>query len=265
MTTLQTAIWHERPEPADPFAVRSAECFGFDVYADVLGNASWADMLHLLFTGRPPAAPQRALLDDLAVALANPGPRDPSVHAAMSSGVSGSPAAATLMAALAAGAGQDGGGRDVFMAMLRWEQCGADLAAWETWLADPPTERDDVWPVMEHPPGFEPHGVQRRLPVEQTLARLVRHAPRGALAFLREHADALEAAAGRPISTAGVAAAAYADLGFSAAQGEMVHLMLRLPGAAAHALEQHELGFKRFPFPDITLLDDPERDRAEVC
>jgi citrate synthase len=28
----------------------------------------------------------------------------------------------------------------------------------------------------------------------------------------------------------------------------MLYLLLRLPGAAAHALEQKQLGFKRFPF-----------------
>ncbi len=46
----------------------------------------------------------------------------------------------------------------------------------------------------------------------------------------------------------GVAAAAFRDLGLNAEQGEMLYLLLRLPGAAAHALEQKQVGFKRFPF-----------------
>ena len=49
----------------------------------------------------------------LALALANPGPRDPMVHAAMCGGVGGSHAAASLIAALAVGAGQSGGAREV--------------------------------------------------------------------------------------------------------------------------------------------------------
>jgi citrate synthase len=56
-----------------------------------------------------------------------------------------------------------------------------------------------------------------------------------------------------------VAAAALSDLGFSAEQGDMLYLLLRLPGAAAHALEQVNYGFKRFPYPQIDLLDDPRR------
>ena len=46
----------------------------------------------------------------------------------------------------------------------------------------------------------------------------------------------------------GVAAATCRDLGLNAEQGEMLYLLLRLPGAAVHALEQARLGFKRFPF-----------------
>jgi len=55
----------------------------------------------------------------------------------------------------------------------------------------------------------------------------------------------------------GVAAAALSDLGFSPAEGEMLYLLLRLPGAAAHALEQQEQGYQRFPFYPVELLDDP--------
>ena len=46
----------------------------------------------------------------------------------------------------------------------------------------------------------------------------------------------------------GVAAAAFTDLAFDPQQGEMLFLLLRLPGAAAHALEQYELGWQEFPF-----------------
>jgi citrate synthase len=54
-----------------------------------------------------------------------------------------------------------------------------------------------------------------------------------------------------------VAAAAFADLGFTPAEGEMLFLLLRLPGAAAHALEQEGNGFRRFPFYSVELQDDP--------
>ena len=57
----------------------------------------------------------------------------------------------------------------------------------------------------------------------------------------------------------GVAAAALFDLGFTAEQAEMLFLLLRLPGAAAHALEQQALGWRKFPFigSRVELEDDP--------
>jgi citrate synthase len=69
---------------------------------------------------------------------------------------------------------------------------------------------------------------------------------------------ALEAACGHPLSMAGVAAAALADLGFTAQEGEMLFLLLRLPGAAAHALEQQGFGHKRFPFYRMELEEGPQ-------
>lgn len=259
---LQTAIWHEEPAPGDAFAVETARCHGYDVYGQLVGRAQWGEMVLLLLTGERPAAPRAALLNDLAVAVANPGPREASVHAAMSGGVSGSPAAAMLAAALAVGAGQGGGGRDVFLAMEGLERCGRDLQAWRRDLAAPPLAVDDVWPEPEHHPGFEPHAAQLATPVRQTLTVLAQHVPGGLVAWLGQHALELGAIVGAPVSMAGVAAAALLDLGLTPVQGEMLYLLLRLPGAAAHALEQAELGFKAFPFPEIELLDDPKERLA---
>ena len=43
-------------------------------------------------------------------------------------------------------------------------------------------------------------------------------------------------------------AAAFTDLCFSSDQGEFLYLFLRLPGAAAHALEQKYSGWRAYPF-----------------
>ncbi|WP_290642821.1 citryl-CoA lyase [Aquabacterium sp.] len=260
---IHTRIWQETPEDNDPFATRTAYCHGYDVYGQMLGHARWADMLHLMFTGQAPTVVQTHMLDTLAVALANPGPRDPMVHAAMCGGVGGSQAAASLMAALAVGAGQSGGARDVYLAMRAWAKCH-DQAQTE-WLATlahhaPLTSiaPDDAgWPEIEHPAGFAPHGVSTATIVLQTLESLGRISPGPCLPWLMMHRAELEAAAKLPLSMVGVAAAAFVDLGFNAAQGEMLHLLLRLPGAAAHALEQVAYGFKRFPYPEVDLEDDP--------
>ena len=254
---VRTRIWLEEPEPDNRFAARAAWCHGYDVYGEMVGRARWSEMIYLLFRGEAPSAAEAALLDALAVGLANAGPRDPAVHAAMCGAVGGSTAASCLMAALAVGAGHLGGAREVLLAMRTWQCCGMDLDAWQRQLAEPEPQLASVWPAAEHPSGFDPHGVSRTTIVSQVLARLAAAGAGPRLGWLIANAAPLERAARRPISMSGIAAAALADLGFTPEQGEMLYLLLRLPGAAAHALEQAEFGHKTFPFFGIELVDDP--------
>lgn len=256
--SIRTRIWREEPEPNNPFAARRAFCHGYDVFGEMLGQARWVEMLYLLFRGEAPSRNEIDLLEALGVALANPGPRDPSVHAAMCGGTCGSPAASALMAALAVGAGSFHGGREVRAAMEIWAACDTDLAQWQRRLAAPCEATISVWPAMEHAPGFDPHGVTTSLPVLQTLACLAGLSRRSALPWLAAHREAIEAAAGHPLALAGVAAAAFRDLGFEPEEGEMLCLMLRLPGAAAHALEQARHGHKKFPFYALEIESDEE-------
>jgi citrate synthase len=257
---IRTRIWREEAEPDNPFAAAACYCYGYDVYGDVLGKASWIEFLYLLFRGERPDREQARMLEDLAVAIANPGPRDHSVRAAMNGGVGGSHSAACLMAALGVGAGQLGGGREVALAMQAWLDCGTDIEAWKHRLTNPPQEeRADVWPAMEHPPGFDPHGASCPTPICQTLAHLSRNPAARTLSWLQGNRGALEIIADCPLAMTGVAAAAFHDLGFNPDQGEMLYLILRLPGAAVHALEQKEFGFKRYPFfhDAVHLANDP--------
>lgn len=253
---MQSRIWLEEPEPSNAFASRAAYCHGYDVYGEMLGNAGWVDMLYLLFRGEAPSRLQAEALEILAVALANPGPRDASVHAAMCAGVGGSPAAAALTAALAVGAGGAGGARELFLAMRAWAACGKNLEVWKTgWTeqAQPSAEPLGIWPVAEHPAGFDPLGVDTATPVRQVLARLAALDTDSRCAWLQANLSSMEQASGHPLSMVGVAAAAFADLAMLPEEGEMLFLLLRLPGAAAHALEQRGAGHKRFPFYDLEL------------
>ncbi len=257
---IHTRIWEEAPEADNPFAAAACYCSGYNVYGDLLGKATWVEYLYLLFSRDRPTARQAKLLEGLVIAIANPGPRDHSVRAAMSAGVGGSTYASCLMAALAVGAGQLSGAHEVRIAMEYWRACGEDLDSWQTWLRQPPKdERADVWPPMEHAPGFDPNGASCATPVQQTLAFLADRQPEGALCWLQAHRDALEAAADCPLAMTGVAAAALTDLGFSIREGEMLYLLLRLPGAAAHALEQEDYGWRRYPFfgDGLKLQNDP--------
>lgn len=254
--SIHTRIWREDPEPNNPFAARAAYCHGYDVYGGLLGQARWAQMLYLLFRGEAPGAAQTDLLDALALALANPGPRDPSVHAAMCGGVAGSTAAASLMAALAVGAGRYGGAREVHDAIGIWSHAGHNLTVWLHLAAAWESQHLDIWPAAEHPAGFDPYGVTTPAVVLQTLEHLAALGPFSSLRWLVNQRTELEEALGMPVAMTGVAAAAMVDLGFTAQQGEMLFLLLRLPGAAVHALEQSANGFKRFPFYSVQWESD---------
>lgn len=256
-TLLHTRIWQEHPEPDNPYAAALCRCHGYDVYGHLLGKASYIEYLYLLFKGERPDAPTATALEVLAVAMANPGPRDPSVHAAMAAGATGSAAAAILIAALAAGAGSAGGAREVLLAMQAWNQCGYDLDAWRARIAAPPSPRPPSWPQEEHAPGFDPHGVRCATPVLQLLAALAQALPNGRLAWLQQQRSAFEQVAGAPLAQNGVIAAAFMDMGLTPAQGEMFTLLWRLPGAAAHAQEQWDRGFRQFPFFELALDNDP--------
>jgi citrate synthase len=177
----------------------------------------------------------------------------------MCAGVGGSTRASALIAALSVGAGNLGGARDVFAAMGNWAACGTDLEAWRERIRKPPVdERTDVWPPFEHTPGFDPNGAGCPTPVRQLLNHLTALDAGPVLPWLQQNREVLQLEADAPLAFSGVAAAALHALGFTPEQGEMLFLLLRLPGAAAHALEQ-EMNWAKFPFfgNGLRLTDDP--------
>ncbi|MFC1749128.1 citryl-CoA lyase, partial [Pseudomonadota bacterium] len=212
---------------------------------------SWFEYLYLQIKGKRLSNTQSKLFEQLAIALSNPGPRDHSVRAAMNAGVGGSTPASALMAALAIGAGQYGGARELFLISQMWHSYDKDIDLWIKSLKEFPQkeERLDIWPQMEHPPGFQPYGKSSSTIVKQILDCLYHHADKdGALSWLKSNQDILETAAGLPLSKTAVAAAAMNDLGFSPEESEMLYLLLRLPGVVAHTLERNEFGWREHPF-----------------
>lgn len=246
---IYSRIWEEEAEKNNPFAASTCYCHGYDVYGDLLGKISWVEYLYLLLKGELPNRAEAQLLETLAVAIANPGPREPSVMAAMCGGVGGSTWASCLSAALAVGAGQFGGAHEVAYVYAWWKLYGFSFEKWQGAIANPPQlGYADIWPSMEHIPGFDPNGVTTPTPVLQTLEQLARKSPGQALVWFLKHRIVLEQKVGYPLAMTGVAAAAFYDLGFDKDQAELGYLLLRLPGAAAHAREQRDIGVKRFPF-----------------
>lgn len=253
-------FWEEVAEEDNPFATKEAYCHGYNVYGEILQKATWFEYLYVLFKGEKPTPAQAKLLEKLAIALANPGPREASVRAAMNGGVGGSTHAASLMAALAVGAGQYGGSHEVFLAVQLWSTCGFNIDEWKLKLLSPSEDtRADIWHPIEHAPGFDPNGINCSRVTLNILETLESVKPGGALTWLKENRVSLENYLGYPLAISGIAAAAFYDLGLSEHQASMLYLIFRLPGAAAHALEQEVVPWNKFPFfgDAIELIDDP--------
>ena len=257
---IHSKIWDEESEESNPFVAAKCFCAGYDVYDEILTRASWAEYLYLLFKLDRPQQWQADLLERIAVAIANPGIRSHAVRAAMCAGVGGSTSAASLMAALSVGAGKLNGARDVYLMMTWWNECGEDIEKWKTIILNPlQPNRAEVWGDIEHAPGFDPNGVCCATPVKQTLQELVKHSKSTKLNWLIDHQDELEDTTQIPLAMSGVIATAFVDLEMTPDQGEMLFLLLRLPGAAAHALEQKQYGWKKYPFfgPALKIENDP--------
>jgi len=254
---IHTKIWREEPEPDNPFAAKKCFCAGYDVYGDLLGKASWIEYLYLLFKLEKPTPEQAKLLETIAVAIANPGIRDHSVRAAMNAGVG---AASALMAALAVGAGQYGGAREIYLLLKIWQDCGMDLNAWKIAINDPPKSGlPDCWPETKHFIGFDPYASRISTPQKQIFEQLLSFSNTQSIRWLKQNQNELEDFASCSFSLTSIIAAALFDLGFNHKQGEMLYLLLRLPGAAAHGLEQKNTDWKNFPFyiNGLEILDDP--------
>ena len=259
--TVKTRLWAEVPSEHDDYVAQKCIAAGYDVYGDLLGQVSWIEYLYLLFLHEPPSRGHAQLLNDLAVAIACHGPRDPAIRAAMTAAAGGSTAASSLVAALAVGAGQLSGARDVHDLMLAWSQAGNALDTWKNQILVKQFRSHTIWPDRTHPPGFDPNAGVCGLPVLQTLTKLCQQQETLHLNWLQVHRQVLQDTVEMPLAFTAVAAAAFLDLQLDAQQGEMLYLLLRLPGAATLAVEQHQRGWKDYPFHKnkLILTDDPDQ------
>jgi len=235
---LRSRIWSEAPDPRSPFIGRQVRLCGYDYYGEILGAADWLEVVWLLLRGDAPTAEQLDLVNDAAVMLADPGPRDPAVHAAMCGGIGGSRPAASLMAALAVAAGDAGGSGELLRAM----RALAGATDRETLAAALRAEADGngCWPGFSAASRYSAEGVLA------ALDRLSGSSLADRLLLLQQQQRRSEGRAG--LTLLGVAAAAFCDLDLDFEQAEAMFLLFRLPGALAHAAEQRDRPHRDFPF-----------------
>ena len=255
---IYSTFWQENAQPENPFSAEACFCYGYNVYDDILKNGGWREFVLLLFKkGKRPDPWEIELFDKLALFLANPGPRDPSVHAAMCSAVSQTTATAILTSALTVGGGLLGGGHEVPFAMAQfalWREQGIPPV-----IDCPEQDCIDAWLPFEHVPGFDPNEDSLSRPLEQGFNVMADISCGGNLSWLKNNQIELQEKTGYPIAKSGLAAAVFLDLGVEPYIAEQCYMMLRLPGVIAHAHDQHQQGYRKFPFfqDSLQLRDDP--------
>lgn len=241
-----TKIWQEIENQHNPYLADSCLCHGYDLL-ELTQKRSFVEVLYLLFRGELPDTDEAKLLEQLMIALINPGPRHPATRAAMNAGVGGTDREHILPIALSIYGGSHLGAAEVEPAMdfLRKQrkhdpqQLAHELIANGT----PPEEGD--WHIA---PGFG----SRFGGVDPMAAKIANHLAglpgnHETLLWGCAFADAMNKHSLGWLTPA-VAAAIFTDLGFSPRAGAGLFQLLGAPGLLAHGVELANKPLTAMPF-----------------
>lgn len=241
-----TKIWQEIETPHNPYLADSCRCHGYDLL-ELAQKRSFVEVLYLLFRGELPDANASRLLEQLMIALINPGPRHPATRAAMNAGVGSTDREHILPIALSIYGGSHLGAAEVEPAM-NWlrkqrkydpEQVAAELLANST-----PSEEGD-WRIA---PGFGSRFGEVD-PMAAKIAGQLSDLPgeHETLAWGCAFAQVLNRHSLGWLSPA-IAAAVFTDLGFSPRAGAGLFQLLGAPGLLAHGVELSNKPVTAMPF-----------------
>jgi len=265
--SIRTSITYEHCSSENPFVAKKTLWHGYDAEKLAVGYG-WTEMLFLLSQGELPSDTQNQQLNTLMTFLANPGPRDAAVRAAMNCGVGKTPLPTILTTGLTVRGGMADGAMHVEAAMrlLRGGFSEAENSPPEQLIDDYRTfqaeHRDDeIVPWPEVPPGFGLHYGGRDLRAEKLLAiteeqhdKYLRWARFIEMQLAMEHEP-------QYLTLPGVTAAILCDLGFSAEHGAGVYMIAGSAGILAHGVEQLPRNWNEYPFwadPSYYHYDGPD-------
>lgn len=242
VTRTATRIWYEEPAADNPYIANKAFCYGYDLL-ELMAKRSFIDVFYLMFRGELPTRDEAQLLQQLMVALINPGPRNLATRAAMNAGVGKTDPVHILPIAAAVLGGEHEGAGEIEAAMrfLRKHQ-SSDLGAMVNALLD----ADNGKKIST--PGFGKHhgGVDL---LSQNIATALAALPgAGKALHWGNHFALLLKAQGIGWLSTGVAAAVFADLGFQPRAGGCLYQLLCAPGLVAQGLELANKPITAMPF-----------------
>ena len=243
----KTKIWLEIPAQYNPYLTQQAHCHGYDLL-ELMKQRSFVDVLYLLFRSELPKKDEAELLEQLMIALINPGPRHPGTRAAMNAGIGKTATQHVLPIALSIYGGEHIGSAAIEPAMrfLRKNRRKSPIDVLKKLLAtaSPPNEGD--WHIA---PGFGSHynGIDP-LPKQFAQQLLTLNGAGESLKWGVYFSHKLEPH-GMGWLTTGLAAAIFTDLGFSPRAGAGLFQIFTAPSLLAHAIELSGKPITALPFP----------------
>lgn len=274
--SIRTAICFEQCSESNPFVAEKTLWHGYD--AEQLGaNRDWSEILFLLTQGELPSPEQNQLLNRLMIALANPGPRDAAVRAAMNCAVGKTPLPTILTTGLTVRGGMAEGAMFVEAAMrlLHGQLPAIDreesaqksyahqlIANYRQFWRD--HKDDEIVPWPEIVPGFGLYYGETDPRVASLLTRIEDHS--GRFLTLAKDIEAILSAQEEPVylTLSGLAAAILCDLGFSPEHGAGIYMIAGSAGILAHGVEQLPRNWNEYPFwadPSYYHYDGPEPNK----
>ncbi len=241
-----TKIWQEIESPSNPYLADSCRCHGYDLL-ELAQKRSFVEVFYLLFRGELPDANEARLLEQLMIALINPGPRHPATRAAMNAGVGSTDREHILPISLSIYGGSHLGATEALSAMdffhkhskIAPQQLAHELIT----NGIPPSEGD--WHIA---PGFGSRfgGVD---PMATKIANHLSGLPgkHETLLWGCAFANALNEHYLGWLAPA-VAAAVFTDLGFSPLAAAGLFQLLGAPGLLAHGVELANKPVTAMPF-----------------
>ncbi len=243
---ITTRIWEEVSSADNPYIAESSRCHGYDMM-ELMKGCSYIDMFYLLFRGELPSEHERQLLEQLMIGLINPGPRHPATRAAMNAGIGKTdpehilPIGFMILGGAHLGAGEI----ESSMRFLRKHARRPAEEAVEMLLKTSTRPDEGDWYIA---PGFG----SRYGSVDIMQSKVA-----SVLANLNENWKVLRW--GCEFSsllsphhmgwlTTGLAAAAFADLGFQPRYGAGLFQLICAPGLLAHGVEQLNKPITAMPF-----------------
>jgi len=248
---LKTRIWQEIPSDSNPYLAKACRCYGYELF-DLMQNCRYSEVLYLLFRGELPDKDESELLEQLQIALINPGLRHPATRSAVYAGVGKSDPAHILPISLSVLGGQHLGGAEVEQAM-RFLRRASHKPVEFTIQQDilPALERRDTVKADIHPvPGFGSHFGDID-PLVSQIARHLQSLPASSQCMAWGMTFASEIAAYNiGWLMTGLVAAVFADLGFQPRAAAGLYQHLCAPGLLAHGLEYANKSLSAVPFVD---------------